>query len=124
MCNLFSQVGARGVSFLAASGDGGADCSVSGGKDVLSPIFPGGCSFITTVGGTVGVSPERAVDFSGGGFSNYFSQPSYQSSAVQAWLAGKHDTGITALVNTSGRAFPDVSAQGSVSLAPALVNGK
>ena len=41
---------------------------------------------MTTVGGTNGTAPERAVDFSGGGFSNYFDRPSYQSDAVQAFL--------------------------------------
>ena len=43
---------------------------------------------MTTVGGTVRVDPEVAVDFSGGGFSNYFAQPSYQSEAVSTFLAG------------------------------------
>ena len=112
VCNLFAQVGARGVSILAASGDGGADCSTSGGKDVLTPIFPGGCPYITAVGATVGVSPEAAVDFSGGGFANYFARPSYQNAAVSSWISGNHDTALKGLYNASGRAFPDVSAQG------------
>ena len=111
VCNLFAQVGARGVSILAASGDGGADCSASGGKDVLVPIFPGGCPYVTTVGGLVGVNPEGAVDFSGGGFSNYFARPSYQSSAVQTWISGNYNPALKGLYNASGRAFPDVSAQ-------------
>jgi tripeptidyl-peptidase I len=113
VCNLFAQVGARGVSFLAASGDGGADCDESGSSDVLVPIFPGGCPYVTAVGALVGVSPEKAVSFSGGGFSNYFAQPSYQSSAVSSWISGNHDSGLKGLYNASGRAFPDVSAQGS-----------
>ena len=59
------------------------------------------------------VSPESAVDFSGGGFSNYFARPSYQDAAVEAWLAGNNNPDLQNLVNKSGRAFPDVSAQGS-----------
>ena len=38
------------------------------------------CPFVTTVGGTIHVNPEVAVDFSGGGFSNYFAQPRYAAS--------------------------------------------
>ncbi len=44
--------------------------------------------FVTTVGGTTKVNPEVAVDFSGGGFSNYFAQPSFQSAAVASFLKG------------------------------------
>ena len=109
VCNLFAQVGARGVSFLAASGDSGIDCE----SGTLNPTFPGGCPFVTTVGGTTSVSPERAVDFSGGGFSNYFAQPSYQSTAVKNWIAGNHNPGLKGKFNASGRAYPDVSAQAS-----------
>jgi hypothetical protein len=41
--------------------------------------------YVTTVGGTYKV-PEVAISFSGGGFSNYFAQPSYQSTAVAGYL--------------------------------------
>lgn len=40
---------------------------------------------VTTVGATVGI-PEVAVDFSGGGFSNYFPQPWYQAAAVDPYV--------------------------------------
>lgn len=65
---------------------------------------------ITTVGATY-LIPEVAADFSGGGFSNYFPRPDYQSEVVSAYLAllGNNDTG---LYNASGRAYPDVSAYG------------
>jgi tripeptidyl-peptidase I len=43
---------------------------------------------VTTVGGTIRTNPEVAVSFSGGGFSNYFAQPSYQSEAVSTFLSG------------------------------------
>jgi len=32
------------------------------------------------------VNPEVAADLSGGGFSNYFSRPDYQDTAVSAYL--------------------------------------
>lgn len=42
--------------------------------------------FVTAVGGTTQVNPEVAVSFSGGGFSNYFSTPSYQSEVTSAFV--------------------------------------
>ncbi len=64
---------------------------------------------MTSVGGTTGIT-ETAATFSSGGFSNFFAQPSYQTAAVEAYLSalGKTNAGK---FNTSGRAFPDVSAQ-------------
>ena len=44
--------------------------------------------YVTTVGGTVKVNPEVAANFSSGGFSNYFSRPSYQNGAVSSYLQG------------------------------------
>ena len=32
------------------------------------------------------MNPEVAADLSGGGFSNYFSRPDYQDTAVSAYL--------------------------------------
>jgi tripeptidyl-peptidase I len=43
--------------------------------------------FVTAVGGTIGVH-EVAVNFTGGGFSNYFEQPPYQGRAVSNFLSG------------------------------------
>jgi len=42
--------------------------------------------FVTAVGGTTGIKPETAIDFTGGGFSNYFSRPSYQDKDVSAYI--------------------------------------
>ena len=46
---------------------------------------------MTAVGGTTQINPEVVADLSGGGFSNYFSQPSYQSEAVSGYLSGIGD---------------------------------
>lgn len=127
LCNAYMQLGARGVSVLYASGDGGVSGSQSEQCTTFIPTFPSGeqssvnywltlmfhlgCPFLTSVGATTGTGPETAADFSSGGFSNLFSQPSYQSTAVSNYLSflGSTDSG---LFNISGRAFPDVSAQG------------
>lgn len=114
VCTLFGQLGARGVSVLFASGDSGpgAICEDNSGTVArFVPAFPASCPFVTTVGATQNVGPEMAASFSGGGFSNYFSQPSYQSTAVNNWLTA-HGGPFARYYNASGRGYPDVSAQG------------
>ena len=66
---------------------------------------------VTSVGATNDISPETAADFSGGGFSNYFARPSYQDAVVETFLAGLGDT-YAGLYNATGRAYPDIAAQG------------
>jgi tripeptidyl-peptidase-1 len=115
VCDLFAQVAARGVTFLASSGDGGSgsDCSVTDPTKLLyTPAFPASCPWITAVGGTRYVEPERAVSFSGGGFSDIFPRPPWQSNAVNAYLTAHPDPAFRQYYNISGRAYPDVSAQG------------
>ncbi|ETW78237.1 serine protease S53 [Heterobasidion irregulare TC 32-1] len=110
LCQAYAQLGARGVSVLFSSGDGG----VSGGQPdttctTFVPVFPGTCPYITSVGGTQGISPEIAASLSSGGFSNYFPRPSYQDDAVSAYLKTLGSTNA-GLFNATSRGFPDVAA--------------
>jgi len=112
-CNLFSQLGARGVSILVSSGDSGVGttCRLNG-KATFTTAFPAACPWVTTVGGTTGNSPESAWSYGGGGFSEIFGRPSYQNATVNNWLAtDKTHNGVTSYFNASGRAYPDISAQ-------------
>jgi len=109
-CNAVAQLGARGVSFLFASGDGGVSGGQSQDCTTFVPVFPAECPYITSVGATQGIQ-ETAADFSSGGFSNYFTAPSYQSSVVESYIDGLGNT-YAGLYNTSGRGFPDVATQG------------
>ncbi|PWY88001.1 tripeptidyl-peptidase sed3 [Aspergillus sclerotioniger CBS 115572] len=115
-CNLFAQLGARGVSVIFSSGDSGAggSCLSNDGAQRIrfQPIFPAPCPFVTAVGGTEGIGPERAVDFSGGGFSDRFSRPSYQNASVQSYLETLGDK-WDGLYNPDGRGIPDVAAHAS-----------
>ncbi|KAI1871926.1 hypothetical protein JX265_005912 [Neoarthrinium moseri] len=113
VCNLFSQVGARGVSILVASGDSsvGTTCKLNG-KTQFTTAFPAACPWVTTVGGTQGSAPEQAWTSGGAGFSEVFGQPSYQAAAVKAWIANNKD-GVSQYYNASGRAYPDVAALAS-----------
>ncbi|KAJ3923716.1 subtilisin-like protein [Lentinula edodes] len=121
-CAGFAQLGARGVSLTFSSGDGGVGdgdpdpatqtCITNDGtnKTEFLPLFPASCPYVTAVGGTIHV-PEVAVDFSGGGFSNYFPRPSYQDAAVAAFFENFPNGTYAGLFNPNGRAFPDVAAQ-------------
>ncbi|KAI0738100.1 family S53 protease [Daedaleopsis nitida] len=111
LCNAYAQLGARGVSILFASGDGGVAGSRSSTCTTFVPTFPSGCPFMTTVGATHGISPETAANFSSGGFSNYFDIPDYQADAVSGYLSALGSTN-SGKYNATGRGFPDVSAQG------------
>lgn len=110
--NEFVKAGARGISLLYSSGDGG----VAGGQPTsctkFIPTYPAGSPWVTAVGATKS-TPEVAASFSSGGFANYAAQPSYQQDAVEDYLT-KYAKNLPnkALYNASGRAFPDVSAQG------------
>jgi tripeptidyl-peptidase-1 len=65
---------------------------------------------VTAVGSTIGL-PEIAVNFTGGGFSNYFPQPSYQDPVVPNYLETLPSS-FKGKFNRSGRAYPDVALQG------------
>ena len=60
-------------------------------------------------------NPEMAAvtDFkTGGGFSNYFPRPSFQDTVVQNYI-DQHTANLSATAfNRSGRAYPDVAANG------------
>jgi tripeptidyl-peptidase-1 len=64
---------------------------------------------VTSVGGTQG-SPETSASLSGGGFSNIFEPPSYQTSVVASYLKSIGSTNAGKF-NVSGRGFPDIAAQ-------------
>jgi tripeptidyl-peptidase-1 len=122
VCNAFAQLGARGVSILFSSGDSGVgssgDCQSNDGSNasIFLPAFPAGCPYVTTVGGTYRLNPEVAAHdgsfYSGGGFSNYFSRPSYQDGAISTYLSTNNNfTKYAGKFNASGRAYPDIAAQ-------------
>ena len=123
VCEGFAQLGLRGVTVLAASGDYGVgrsgSCISNDGKRKRKflPSFPGSCPYVTTVGATRGLSPEvvaedKENDFvSGGGFSEYFRRPTYQDQAVLLYIERLENT-HQGLYNKGGRGYPDIAAQG------------
>jgi len=122
-CNTqFMAIGSRGVSIMFASGDQGV-CGRSGCKGkggVFHPDFPAGSPYITSVGGTdfatKGViGDEKAWSDGGGGFSNTFAIPSFQTEAVAAFKVAAQAAGTLppqAKWNNTGRGYPDLAALG------------
>jgi len=115
VCDMIGQLGTRGVSVIFSSGDTGpgSACQTNDGKNTtrFQAIFPASCPYVTSVGGTYQVAPERAVYFSSGGFSDFWERPAYQNKAVSDYL-DKLGNRWEGLYNAKGRGFPDVAAQG------------
>ena len=110
---MFGELGLRGVSIIFSSGDSGVGdgCVSNDGQNrtTFQPKFPAACPWVTAVGGTTGINPERAIDFSGGGFSNLYKRPPWQAHAVRTYLDRLGSP--TGLFNRTGRGFPDVAGQ-------------
>ncbi|KAL2069388.1 hypothetical protein VTL71DRAFT_14067 [Oculimacula yallundae] len=138
VCNGFAQLGARGISILFASGDGGAGdaagddasvCITNDGKNTTRFLasFPPSCPYVTAVGATQGFEPETSASrpagaygpdgkthgyyASGSGFSEYFPRPSYQDDVVPDYIHSMHGE-HKGLFNRDGRGYPDIAAQG------------
>ncbi|CAK4033881.1 aorsin [Lecanosticta acicola] len=148
-CHEFLKLGLQGVSIFVASGDTGVGgyagsptpngCLRNG--TVFSPTQPNSCPYLTNVGATK-VFPgksvhdlESAVDdpaghpyssafYSGGGFSNIFAIPDYQTAAIAAYYATSNppypyyydgdylNSSSGGVYNRNGRGIPDVAANG------------
>ncbi|KAK6988683.1 family S53 protease-like protein [Favolaschia claudopus] len=115
ICNGYMSLASRGISVVFASGDGGVrgnhDTTSVCNNNVFMPVFPASCPFVTSVGSTFGFAPEKAINFTGGGFSNVFSTPSYQTSQVASFLQTV-PSNFRGTFNREGRGYPDVSLQG------------
>jgi tripeptidyl-peptidase-1 len=110
-CDEWLKLGLQGVSVLVASGDSGVgDLPRDGAPNgclrndtVFTPSHPNSCPWLTSVGATkvypgrTVFDPESAANdlagdpyffpySSGGGFSNRFQIPDYQSSAVAGYF--------------------------------------
>lgn len=133
-CNEYGKLGLMGVTFIFSSGDNGVagnrgiclnrDRSQSENGPLFNPSFPGTCPYVTSIGATqlpAGKTvndPETACYtriHSGGGFSNLFKLPKYQSRAVKTYFKNHHPPYNRNKFNSSRstRGFPDISANGA-----------
>lgn len=120
------KLAARGITVIVASGDDGvANFPARGNASACGffPSFPASASYVTAVGATQGLEssqPEVACTSAtgggittGGGFSGVFSQPAYQSAAVQAYLNNANaNIPPTNMFASQGRGYPDVAVAG------------
>ncbi|KAK4539399.1 hypothetical protein LTR36_010962 [Oleoguttula mirabilis] len=149
--------GDYGVASFPGSNGNEFGCLSGSGQNgtIYNPDYPSGCPYITAVGATrlypnqtvkdaesamqvnltafniaTGDGPTDApYDFfaTGGGFSNYFTPPSYQAAAVSNYLS-EYDPAVPyytvnanasnvgangGVYNRAGRGYPDVSANGA-----------
>ncbi|KAF7373906.1 Subtilisin-like protein [Mycena sanguinolenta] len=129
-CTEFGKLSLTGLTFIASSGDGGVaysqlqECLVNGTLAFTDGSFvgqlPASCPFITAVGATsvaAGASTDQVEESttafaSGGGFSNNFARPVWQDAAVQNYLDNFVPDYAASVFNRSGRAYPDVAANG------------
>ena len=88
----FAALAASGVSVFVSSGDGGSSPGTNGYGDNTGPVqveSPASDPNVTAVGGTSlylntstgGVSSENAWTYGGGGYSQFFPRPSWQTGA-------------------------------------------
>ena len=137
-CIEYLKLGLAGTTVLWASGDSGVaglygrciDTSNStsrytnGTDGAFSPQFPASCPYVTAVGATQIRSNGTILDeevacetviYSGGGFSNLFRLPDYQTTAVKSYFSNHPPPyGADRFNNsTETRGIPDISANGA-----------
>ncbi|KAJ7591539.1 tripeptidyl peptidase A [Mycena floridula] len=129
-CNGFAQLGARGVSVMSSSGDGGvgdgnADpatqtCFTNDGKNThrFMPLFPAGCPFMTAVGDFfvlegLSTRPLRQLSSSQAVVSLTDTRShGTKRQPLTAYLKSLPTGLYQGLFNPAGRAIPDIAAQG------------
>ncbi|EME38878.1 hypothetical protein DOTSEDRAFT_139747, partial [Dothistroma septosporum NZE10] len=127
LCIEMAAIGLRGVTLVFSSGNNGANGQDGNSqhKSVFEPNFPASCPWVLAVGGTTNLADEEAATkqtipatsrlgftASGGGFSNYFSVPSWQANHTSNYIKDyvPDDYRTKSGFNSYGAGIPDVSA--------------
>jgi len=135
----FMKLALRGITLVAASGDAGASGRTNEmcvGDKPLNPIFPSSSPYVLSVGGTIVVDPVKATGSSspicqkdkcigsgaelncnldrcgwtsGGGFSNFFTRPWWQSHLSNQYLNSSARFPPFKYFNKTGRVYPDIA---------------
>lgn len=120
ICNEFMKAGSRGISVFFSSGDDGVGGGESSCSSSYVPTWPASCPYITSVGGTEFDSTGREVvaNFAqytnnqitspGGGYSDHFSAPDYNTAVTSAYANSLSGT-QQSYFNKGGRGYPDIS---------------
>lgn len=111
-CYNAQKLSSLGVTLVFASGDGGVSGFQPSNKcPPYTPTVPGGCQFVTSVGGTQGfpeeaVSPRNGQYYSSSGVSTIFKTPAFQKSALSAYLASSANHAPKGAYRTDGKGIP------------------
>jgi tripeptidyl-peptidase-1 len=108
------------IAFIFCLGDQGVWGRTGTTPNVYHPDFPAASPWITAVGGTnfktkSVIGEESTWSCGGGGFSDTFSIPAWQSTVVADYLTKATAANVlpaARLFNAAGRAYPDISALG------------
>ncbi|KAF2073436.1 hypothetical protein CYY_005253 [Polysphondylium violaceum] len=105
----FKKYAAMGRTIVFSSGDFGVGCNSE--CNSYSPGWPASSRFVLAIGGVILKQDGSIVGdtISGGGFSNYFSRPSYQDTEVSSYLNYLNGS-LAEYFNSSGRGYPDISS--------------
>lgn len=121
VCKMYGLLTKRGTSIIHSSGDGGAaggrqgTCKSKDGKNTETAMatFPAGCPWVTSIGATTNTAePPSGAAFSSGGFSQYFTRPSWQDKAVPPYIK-KINGLMDGYYPKGGRGIPDITAVGT-----------
>jgi tripeptidyl-peptidase-1 len=122
------KAGLRGITIFVASGDDGVagyEARGNPSKCGFFPEYPAAVPYVTTVGATMGpalipardemvcMSNKGSIITSGGGFSSHFTQPSWQTQAIQTYLSTGPNLPPAKNYNGKGRGYPDVASLGN-----------
>ena len=134
----FLKLSLRGVTLLASSGDAGAPGRTSEDCDEdfpINPVFPTSSPYVLSIGGTIIMNPKKSEETtplckthncigsgeelncnldrcgwtSGGGFSNFFNRPWWQTNTSDGYLNSSVTFPPNKYFNRMGRIYPDVS---------------
>ena len=91
-----------------------SDDSCNNGAYVAT--FPASSPYVTAVGGTTGglsedSTTEEAWTYSGGGFSTFFTQKSFQTDAISYYLENADNLPDSSKYVSTGAGYPDLAAQ-------------
>ncbi|GJJ11861.1 hypothetical protein Clacol_006099 [Clathrus columnatus] len=114
VCEAIKALGARGVTVITASGDGGvAGGGQSNSCTTFQITFPSSCPWTLSVGATnITTGTEIGADFSTGGFSRIFAMEDFQ---VNTFINFQQQMGNTyaGLYNGGGSMAPVLSMVGA-----------
>ncbi|GJJ11860.1 hypothetical protein Clacol_006098 [Clathrus columnatus] len=117
VCEVIKALGARGVTVITSSGDGGVAGDTGGPCTTFNVDFPSSCPWTLSIGATnLRSGTEIGADFSTGGFSRIFAMEDFQ---VNTFINFQQQMGNTyaGLYNEKGSMVPVLSMVGVVLVA-------